>query len=467
MLAPAQSDPGPTQTRAPAAQAAPLVPWLLLLALFAALFALPACATPAEAEGPLWADPGEVRLSPERAQVEVEIHNRSGTARPIREITLAGEDWDTLRFIDAELPRTIPAHDSVVLPLEVSVAAHRLEPGVYRAGQAELSFRSNNYSYAIPIVFVGEGSRGPTLAPLAAGGILILLFVALAWGPLRKALPPTRDPATTLGLAASFAALLTTLATLPLGFGLCGGRLGAGLGPRELAQCRGGELGGALGGGPLLAFEASPGLLWTLSMLALAAAFGAVARVRTRDLEVARLELTFAALAVLTFVLLIAALGFGLAPGGSSATAFVLAQTDAINLAQLPLPRWGAVAQPLGFALALALLVLAPRPARDRPPALTVLSRLEHLTWATLIATFYLGGPSLPGLSQQPVPLLNHGPQLALEMLCLAAKVALIVALAHGLRSFAPTHESARLHRLTHMVVPLALAQLVAILIWL
>uniref|UniRef100_UPI001C633C90 hypothetical protein n=1 Tax=Enhygromyxa salina TaxID=215803 RepID=UPI001C633C90 len=331
---------------------APRGAWFLVLV---AMLVSLACAETGDA-GPLWADPGVVRLDPTHTRTEVEIHNRSGTVRPIGQFSLGGDDWDTLRFVDDTLPRTIPAQDSVVIDLELSRAAFRSAPGVYRSGDATLSFSSNQFAYEVPIEFVGTevdratpGAFGLALAGLAA------LVGLLAWGPLRRG-PSTPGPSSLrAAVGAAFAALLLAAAATPLGLGLCRGRLGVPVGPRELAQCR-----DALGGAELMALPATPGLWWWLIALAIATAMLTLVRA-----SLARSEdrgLALAGLRLLGFTLLLSALSSGLSPSDASTTALVLAQTGTTALGGLDLPRWGLVAQPLGFALALALVVATPSP---------------------------------------------------------------------------------------------------------
>jgi len=427
----------------------------LWLALALALSTL-ACAASEPEAGPLWVDASELRFDLAHPEQRVEIHNRSGLGRPVGDFHLGGEDWDTLRFVEDTLPRTIPAHGSIEIELAISTAAYRVEPGVYRSGTASLSFRSTAHDYEVPIRFEPpEATRphpGVSLTLLAMWAGLLVFGATLARRRSRS--PAAIDPPRLAWVAASLAALLTAAATLPLGYGWCRGRLGERVGPRELDQCR-----ACLGGSPLEAFASSPSLIWLFVALALVAATSAA--LRANSPRTAAPALALAGVRLLGFALLIAALGFGLAPADGSITGFILPQAELARLGQIALPRWGAVAQPVGFALALLLLASLPGSphSEDQPsPIEQLLPRAERILWSALIATFYLGGPAVPWLSLRSIPLLPHAAQLALELLSLAAKTALLTWAATAL------HEPER--RTIHWLVPLALAHLVAILLW-
>lgn len=428
-------------------------------------------------EGPLWADPGIVRLSPARARVHVEIHNRSGTARPVGKFTLTGDDWDALRFVDDTLPRTIPGYDSVELELELSPVHFREQPGLYRSGLASLNFSSDHFNYAVPIEFVGSDVDRSNLDTTLVGALaLAALGLAIAWGPLR-ARPTSQPPSEsgTLGLrfavAGAFASLLLVAATIPIGLGICRGRLLELVGPRELEQCR-----EALGGAELLALPGSPGIWWWLVALALATATLTIVRATLAghppSAHGPALALALAGLRLLGFTLLLVALVCGLTPASASATDLVLAQAKFVKLGGLDIPRWGIVAQPLGCALGFVLVALATPTRRAPHPIIAALERLESLVWAALLVTLYLGGPTIPALSQRPLPLLAHAPQLILELLVFALEIAAVLFLAARLHThvtgpkglaLTDTH---LLERHAHWTIPLAFLNLLGVLIW-
>ncbi|KIG16595.1 hypothetical protein DB30_04366 [Enhygromyxa salina] len=454
---------------------APLV--CALMVLLALLSGLGCAANTADdAEGPLWSDPGVVRLSPTRAGVVVQIHNRTGTVRPVGNFALAGDDWDALRFVDDSLPRTIPAYDSVLVELALSPATFRLEPGVYRSGQASLTFSSDSFAYATPIEFVGTEADRPRLGTVVAAALgLAGLALAFGLGPLRTGPSPARgsnrsDGARGLGfaIAAAFASALLLAATIPIGLGLCRGRLLDLVGPRELEQCR-----ESLGGVELLALPGTPGIWWWLVALALFTA--TITIVKARIPGAAPTDpapaLALAALRLLGFALLLAALVCGLAPASASPTDLVLAQAKFVELAGLEVPRWGIVAQPLGFALGFALLVQS-LPTKSTPAAHAVVATLERLNallWASLLVTLYLGGPTIPALTERPVPLLAHAPELAVELLSFIAKAAAVLYLATRLQTQGqdPSQDqSQRVSSLARWIIPLALLNLATILIW-
>jgi hypothetical protein len=152
-----------------------------LLVLLLALGCLGGCASERELEnGPLWTDPGILRLSPDHTHAHVEIHNRSGTPRPISGIALRGPNWDSLRFVDETHPRTIPAYASVRIELQISAASFQVEPGRYDSGRATLIFASHRHAYELPIEFVG--SPPAPIRPLLLGLLaLVVLAVLFAW----------------------------------------------------------------------------------------------------------------------------------------------------------------------------------------------------------------------------------------------------------------------------------------------
>lgn len=414
---------------------------LAVVLAFAALACAPA------GEGPLWADPGTVRVSPGRTQAQVKIHNTSGLIRPIGGYQLRGEDWRSFRFVDESLPRTIPGGDSVEFTLAVSPASFRDASGEYREGSAVLRFASDQHDYELPIAFVPDPSpRGsPATSVLIAvlAGLAALVAAAMVSprsgpslrGPLLARL---RSPSAgrsleqRVAIAAALAAGLLLVALIPLGPGLCGGRLGDAVGPLELAQCR-----GELGGHALVGLAATPSALWWLVGLAASTALTLVVAVQLRrpraPLELAGLALPLVRL--LGFVLVLAALLLSVAPG-PSASDLVVAQTRPTPFAGLSTPRWGLLAQPLGFLLALALVASAGTSelgGRAKEPTLTLLTGLDQLIWAALLCTIFLGGWTIPGVSERPVPLTSHAGDLALGALALGLKLALVLALTRKL----------------------------------
>ncbi len=396
---------------------ASLLAALVLLTLLGAL----GCA---REPGPLWADPGALRFDTERTEIAVRIHNTGATVRPIGEFALTGEDWDALRFVDESLPRTVPARDAVLVRLEISRAAFRTAPGVYRSGRASLEFRSDEHGFRVPIEFVGTGERRPGAPPPSMAIILLALLGLAALLLPRGAAPLARLRAASvttrrerLLVAAAVAALLLLVALIPFGAGLCRGRLGARVGPAELAQCRAG-----LGGYELSLLPAQPGLWWWLIALALAAALLALLRLRSHAAP-ALLALPF--VRVLGFALALASLVVGLAPASAAAVELALAQSRIAALANVPLPAWGLVAQPLACAATFALALRRP-PSPGAEPLHAALERFDRLVWAALITVVYLGAWSIPGLSDRPVPPLRHAGMLAVELAAFAAKLALV-----------------------------------------
>lgn len=397
-------------------------------------------------DAPLWADPGSLRFDPDHTRASVLIHNRSGTIRPISDIALDGPDWGSLRFVDESLPRNIPAYDAVRLEFDVSAASFRVDSNAYRSGTANLRFASNQYTHAVPIEFVGTDTPPPWRGLLWTTLALLGLAIGVSWSARERETSHTGLESRSL-VAAAFASWLLAAALIPVGFGACRGRLAELVGPRELAQCRAG-----LGGAEMIGLAADPAIWWWLLALALATVTTTLVRMRSEH------ALALAGLRVLGLALILASLQLGLAPRDGSATALVLVQTETMELFGLHVPRWGLLAQPLGACLAFLLL---PRWPARATGLLGALDRLAALVWAAVFTTVFLAGPSLPYFSQRPVPLLAHGPMLALELLVFAAKLALVLWLVTRLR--ADDESPSKLARWT---LPLAFVQLVAVLLW-
>jgi hypothetical protein len=447
-------------------QARRLLVLLVLLVLGGSLGMLGmGCASEPElADGPLHADPGILRLSPDHTHAHVEIHNRSGTPRPISGIALRGPNWDSLRFVDESHPRTIPAYTSVPIELEVSAASFQIEPGRYESGNATLVFASNRHAYELPIEFSGT-APAPIRPLMLAMLVLIGLAVLAAWGPLRaggrdrSASSGAPGSARVLG-AATFAALLIAAAAIPVGFGACRGRLGELVGPRELATCR-----------ELIAIPSVPAIWWWVASLTIAAVTLTLLRARTRP-HTAGSELVLVGLRSLGITLILAPLLLGLAPADGSPSQLILVQSQMIEIAGITLPRWGLIAQPLGAALAFALVATAGplgKPAADTNPGLAALERLELLVWVAVLVTAFLGGPAIPGFSQRPIPLLAHAPTIAVELLMFVLELVLVGALVVRLREHLAKlgvgpQQLVAFH--SRWTIPLALLQLVAVLLW-
>ena len=425
-------------------------PWACWLAALVLLCI--GCASPGDT-GPLWTDPGVVRLSPDHARVLVEIHNRAETPRPISGIALRGPNWDSLRFTDKDHPRVIPASGSVVIPLEVSIASFQIEPGRYESGSATLIFASNRHEYELPIEFVG--SAPPPMSPSPLGVLALLGLLALvAWGPLRARELPATASARALAVATS-ASLLLAAAAIPIGFGVCRGRLDTLVGPRELGVCR-----------ELIEAPGAPAIWWWVAWLTLAAVTLVLLRARSRDPAP---EIALVALRSLGMTLILASLLLGLAPADNTASSLILAQAEMTQLAGMTVPRWGVFAQPLAAALAFVLVATATplTPSTDRSTA--ALERLESLVWTAVLATAFLGGPGIPWLSQRPVPVLAHVSTIAIEFAMLVIEVALVSLLATRLRAhltklaIGPARLVAIHSRVT---IPLVLLHLVLVLLW-
>jgi hypothetical protein len=403
---------------------------------------------------PLWADPGLVRLAPDHTQVAIEIHNVSGTIRPVGEFELVGEDWGTLRFVDDSLPRTVPANDSVVVRLEVSAASFRSKPNVYRSGQASLRFRSNQHEFEVPIEFVGTEARGSGAPPLGLSLVaLALLGLAVLAKQLRTPSTATASLQQRLVVAAALAALLLLVATIPFGNALCLDRAGIRVGAAELAQCRAG-----LGGYTLTMLPASPGVWWWLIAPALVTFATASLRARADAAVIGLLVMRTLGLAIV-----LASFATALAPASATTGDYVLAQLRSTQLFGLDLPAWGLLALPLACAAMVALVV----PARaSGEPMLAALERFERLLWAALIATLFFGGWSIPGVSGRAVPWLSHAGLLALELAMFALKVALIDLGLARLGKHIDQSPAALLRIHARWTVPILLLNLVAVALW-
>lgn len=428
--------------------------------------------------GPLWADPGVVRLDPGRTEVDIEIHNISGTARPIGEFQFGGEDWGSLRFVDDSLPRTIARNGSVVVRLAISPASFRREPGVYRSGHATLRFRSDRHQFEVPIEFIGTAEERSGAPPIWLAGLILALLGGAGLLGLLGLLTPGRahrapawvsTTSARLGVAWALAALLLLAALIPFGPGHCVGRLGARVGPAELEQCRAG-----LGGFELTLLPASPGVWWWVIALAIAAAAMAVVRVRANQTEDADEHATGALVAlslirVLGFALILAALLVGLVPDSLSASDLVLAQLrSGTELLPIALPAWGILAQPLACAAAFALAISLPL-HQDSDPALAILTRFERLLWSALLTTTFLGGWSIPGLSERAVPLLSQAGTLTAELLAFALKLALVDLVLTRLATTLQSREvdaSTLLRAHARWTLPLAFLNLIAVSLW-
>lgn len=432
---------------------------LALLVLLLGIGCAGGCAgEPDRADGPLWTDPGVVRLSPDHTHALVEIHNRSGIPRPISGIALRGPNWDSLRFVDKSHPRTIAAYGSVLIELEVSAASFQVEPGRYASGSATLIFASNRHAYELPIEF---GGAAPTsIRPLVIGLLLLVgLAVLVAWAPLRAGRLGHSDAPTSaraLG-AATFAALLIAAAAIPVGFGACRGRLGELVGPRELGMCR-----------ELIEIPSVPAIWWWVASLTIAAVTLTLLRARTQP-HTAGPELALVGLRSLGITLILATLLLGLAPADGSPSALILVQAQMTEWLGITLPRWGLIAQPLGAMLAFGLVATTGPLAPSRDPSVAALERLELLIWVAVLVTAFLGGPAIPWLSQRPIPPLAHGPMIAIEVAMFVLELALVAALVLRLRmhltklQLGPAQLVAVHSRWT---IPLALLQLVAVLLW-
>ncbi|NVB42646.1 hypothetical protein G6O69_32790 [Pseudenhygromyxa sp. WMMC2535] len=453
---------------------------LLCLALVALTCLLSACAPSVESSGPLWADPGVIRMSPARGEVEVVIHNRSSALRPIADYTLAGQDWDGFRFVDESLPRTIPGEDAIVITIAASPRGLRDAQDQLRAGAASLRFRSDHHDYDVPIVYSPGPSGGLPSAGLSVGLGLLAFAVMIAiagrgaWARLwpRLASPdasPARRQRAALSLAIAAFSLLVAL--IPLGPGLCADRLVAMVGAQELAQCRAG-----LGGRPMaiLAAEhgaAEPGLLWLWAALLTATVTTLAALGQRRG---ALAELALPCLRLLGLSLLLPALFVALAPAAPSLDELVVAQTRATPMLGLEGPRWGLIAQPLGFALAFFLVATAGPEGREHPEhpdIFALLRRLDALLWTAPLVVLYLAGGRLPhlgsGLAGRP-PLLLHGAELVVTLVVFALELGALLWLGERLRRWLSARlpdPALRLRLHLRVTMPLVFVVLVASLV--
>jgi hypothetical protein len=376
----------------------------------------------------LWIDPGVVHFTPEHTRAKVAIHNPGPLARPIRDIRFSGPDWDALRIVDEELPRTLNGHDVAILTLEVSPAAFASGPDpatrTWREGHATLEFEAERDHHEVELVFSPHARpRGSgilavliaTLLSLAAGGVALVRA-----GPIHP-----RSRAAGLGLALGFAGLFASAALLPLGPGWCSGRLGEVVGAVELDQCRAG-----LGGRGLIGWAADPGLVWLLVTLSAASLGAMIHRHASGSLPERAAAIV---MRLLGFGLVIAALVASL--GASELGALVSAQEQTFELGPLSLPRLGMLVQPLAFVLALVMIADAgPRDSNPSPGTL-MLGRLDDLVWSALIGALFLGAGSVPGLTDQTLPRLLHGSEIAIALLAFVGKTALVVLAIRRLRA--------------------------------
>lgn len=398
----------------------------------------------------LWVDPGTVRFTPEHPRATVAIHNPGPLGRPIRDLRLSGPDWDVLRIVDDELPRTLASHDVVLLTLEVTPTAFRSRLDGDREGHAKLEFESEGDHHEVALTFTARVQpQASTILAVLLAALLSLAAGTIAFVRARPS-PGPRSRAGMLGLALAFAGLFASAAALPLGPGWCSGRLGEVVGAVELAQCRVG-----LGGHGMVGWAADPSFAWLLVALSAATIGRVILAPRERAAPiVARL---------LGFGLLIAALVASL--GASELSALIQAQQQTIEFGSLSLPRLGVVVQPLAFVLALLLVADAGGREADRRPELAMLGRLDDLVWAALIVALFLGAGSVPGLTDQPIPRLLHGPEIALALLAFVAKLALIMVALHRLRARPRLH--AAHDRQARTVATLALVNLLMTVSWL
>jgi hypothetical protein len=439
--------------------------WHAAALVFALLLwgALGGCAAePATTSAPLWADPGVVRVDISRVsrpEVDVVIHNISGSPRPIGDFALGGEDWGSLRFVDDSLPRSIPVDDSVVVRLAASPAGLRVGPELYRSGRASLTFRSDQHEFAVPIELVGTAEQADGAPPAWLATVVLALLGGAALllpRPPRPAPHPNAGPESSTGrlpVAGAIAGLLALAAMIPVGSAYCACRLGVRVGPAEIQQCRAG-----LGGFELTMLPATPGLWWWLIALTIVA--GLLAAGRNQGAAIA-----LSLVRVLGFALILAALLIGLAPAGLAPSDLVFAQLR--PGASVPLPSWGLFAQPLacaaGFALAISLPMVEATPIQER------LARLERLLWSALLTTTFLGGWSIPGLSQRAVPTLAHASTLGAELLAFALKLALVYLALTQLGELLRARQisaSTLLRAHARWTTPLVFANLIGVLLW-
>ncbi len=399
-----------------------------LLALLVVVLTAIGCTTPPSS---LWVDPGTIRFTPEHTRATIEIHNPGQVGRPIRDIRLTGPDWDALRIIEDDLPRSMTGGDVAILTLEVSPGkfSTKAQPGragAWRAGHATLAFESAGDHHEIAIEFAPESQ------PRGSVGLAVLIAVALTIaaggiGLVRAGRPTgSRSSAGRFGLALAFTGLSASAALLPLGPAWCSGRLGAAVGPVELDQCRAG-----LGGHALIGWAGQPSFAWLLVALA-ATTIGRVLHLQALPAAHAG-KPTRLVVRLLGFGLLIAAVVASL--GASELVDLVLAQRQTIDLGTLSLPRLGVFVQPLAFVLALLLVADANPSEPDRQLGPALLARVDDLVWSALIVVLFLGSGARPGLTGAGFPSLLHGPELVLAALAFTAKLALVLLVVRGLRA--------------------------------
>jgi len=427
------------------------VTWLALLVTLLTTLGLLGCAP--EPGIALVSDPATLRFTPEHTRASVAIHNPGPLARPISNIRIGGPDWDALRFVDEDLPRSLIGHDVAILTLEVSPSAFLDgDRDHWRAGHATLEFESEGDHHEIAIEFAPEAR--PRASILQA--LLITLGLSLAAAALARARGPLvvpRSQVAVLGLALVLGGLVASAALLPIGPAWCSARLGEAVGTLELGQCRAG-----LGGHDLIGWAAGPSLAWLLVSLS-AATFGLVLLGSPAERDrparlVARL---------LGFGLILAALVASLGQGELGG--LVAAQRQTIELGTLGLPRLGALVQPLAFVLALLLVADADLRAPEPTRLGTILARLDDLVWSALIVVLFLGAGSIPGLDDRPIPRLLHGPEITLALVAFVAKLALVMVLVRGLRG-RPGHATP-IDRRSRTVATLAIVNLLLTVSWL
>jgi hypothetical protein len=422
--------------------------WLLLATL--------GCAR--ETDGALWVDPGTVRFTPQHTRATVAIHNPNLLGRPVRDFRLSGPDWDALRIVDEELPRTLNGHDVAIVTIEVSPAAFASGPDpehrTYREGHATLEFESERQHYEVPLVF------SPQAQPRGSGvlAIVVALLLSLAAGGLalvRAGPAEPRSRAGVLGLSLAFTGLFASAALLPLGPGWCSGRLGEMVGAVELAQCRAG-----LGGRAPTGWVADPDLAWLFVALA-AATLGVVLHLGVSNRRPRAVPIVAR---LFGFGLVSAALVASL--GASELDGLVLAQQRTFAVGPLNLPRWGVVMQPIAFVLALLMIADAGPRSSEPSPTTTMLARLDDLVWSALVVALFLGAGSVPGLTDSTIPRLLHGTAIAVELLAFVGKTAVIVLVVRRLR-MRPRRPHAREGAEYRTIATLALINLLATVAWL
>jgi hypothetical protein len=289
--------------------------------------------------------------------------------------------------------------------------------------------------------------------------VLIGIAVTIAWRPLRareQTSGGSLGSTATLG-AITFASLLVAAAAIPVGFGACRGRLGELVGPRELGSCR-----------ELVEIPSTPAIWWWMASLTIAGMTLALLRARTQP-QTAGPGLALVGLRSLGITLILATLVFGLAPNDGSATALILEQAQMIELAGIPLPRWGLLAQPLGALLAFALVASTCSAGHEPNPGVAALERLELLVWSAVLVTAFLGGPAIPGFSQRAIPLLSHGPTIVIELAMFMLELAIVSVLLVRTRAHLAKLELGPAQLVTihsRWTIPLVLLQLVAVLLW-